>query len=328
MNLEENPVKIMKCARFLLIALLMCGLVFLMIRKSHADPLDVLHPALPGQISGWTAEPEDRFFDRETIFDYINGAGEVYRAYNLKRCLSRRYTTPKGPPIVLDIFYMGSSEDAFGIFTHDQDGEALDVGQGALYRYGWLSFWKDRFFVSIYTEQETTPAEKAVKGLGKVVASLITTQGPKPRILLHLPPEGLQPNSIRYLHHHIVLNYHFYLSNENILNLGPHTDAALAGYQGGEEYAQLLLIMYPSVGKAAKALAGFLRHYLPEADSTGVVLLENGKWSTATLKGKLLAVVLEADSRQLAKGILKGVIETPSQNESWLRLTTKEGKPC
>ncbi len=299
---------------FFLIALLIGGSALLMIQKSYADSLDVLHAALPNQIKGWIAEPEDRFFDDETIFDYIDGAGEVYRAYNMRKCLSRRYTTPKGPPIALDIFEMASSEDAFGVFTHDQDGEALDVGQGALYRSGWLSFWKDRFFVSIYAEEETALAVKAVKELGKVVASLITAQGPKPRILLQLPPEGLQPRSVRYLHHHIVLNYHFYLADENILNLGPHTDAALAMYQRGGEYARLLLVMYPSVGKAEKALASFSRHYLPEADSTGVVLLENGKWSAAAAKDKLLAIVLETDSRQLARSLLKRVTGTTSRN--------------
>jgi hypothetical protein len=209
---------------------------------------------------------------------------------------------------------MASSEDAFGVFTHDQDGEALDVGQGALYRSGWLSFWKDRFFVSIYAEEETAPAVKAVRELGKVVASLITAQGPKPRILLQLPLEGLQTKSVRYLHHHIVLNYHFYLADENILNLGPHTDAALAMYQRGGEYARLLLVMYSSVRKAEKAFASFSRHYLLEADSTGVVLLENGKWSAAVVKDKLLAIVLETDSRQLAKSLLERVTGATFQN--------------
>ncbi len=298
-----------------LTALLVCGVVLLMIRNSHADPLDVLHASLPEQIKGWKAVPgEDRSFDRETIFDYIDGAGEVYRAYNMRRCLSRRYTTPKGPPIVLDIFDMGSSEDAFGVFTHDQDGEATDMGQGALYRPAWLSFWKDRFFVSIYMEEETGPAEKAVRELGKVVDSLITDRGPKPRILLKLPSEGLQPRSTRYLHHYIVLNYHFYLADGNILNLGPQTEAVLASYRRGKQNARLLLVLYPHQVKATKALASFFRHYLPEAESTGSALLENGKWSAAAKKGKLLTVVLEADTRQFAERLLKGVMETHSQD--------------
>lgn len=316
----------MRWRRFFLIPLLISGLALLMMRTSYADSLEVLRAALPGRVSGWSAEPGDRFFDAETIFDYIDGAGEVYRAYNMRRCLSRRYINPKGPSIVLDIFHMASSEDAFGIFTHDQDGEELEVGQGALYRSGWLSFWKDRFFVSIYAEEETAAAERAVRELGKVVAALITTEGPKPRILLHLPAEGLVPKSIRYLHHYLVLNYHFYVSDENILNLTPYTDAVLAGYQRGTECAQLLLVLYPNAEEAAQALAGFFRHYLPEADSKGAVLLENGKWSAATVKGRLLEVVLEADSRGLAQSMLSKAAEAASQNQSWLRLTTRESK--
>jgi len=300
---------------FLLIVSLLGGCMHVMIQKTYADSLGVLRAALPDRIEGWTAEPEDRFFDDETIFDYIDGAGEVYRAYNMRTCLSRRYIAPKGPPITMDIFDMGSSEDAFGVFTHDQDGEALDVGQGALYRSGWLSFWKDRFFVSIYVEEETAAAKKAVRNLGKVVALLIAARGPKPRILSHLPSEGRKPQSVRYLHHHMVLNYHFYLSNENILNLGPNTDAALADYQRGKEFARLLVVMYPSEGKAKEALASLLLHYLPEADSTGVVALENGTWAAATAKGKLLAIVLEADSCQLAKGLLKGATKAPAQHD-------------
>lgn len=288
-----------------LMASLIVGWPFLMVRKSYADSLGALQTTLPNQIKGWVAEPEDRFFDRETIFDYINGAGEVYKAYNMQKCLSRRYNSPNGRPIVLDIFDMGSSKDAFGVFTHDQDGETLDVGQGALYRSGWLSFWKDRFFVSIYMEEETADAEKAVRELGNVVASLITTRGPKPRILSQLPSVGLQPKGVRYLHNPIVLNYHFYLSDENILDLGPRTDAVLALYRRGEEFARLLLVMYPNVRNAARALASFLKNYLPEADSTGIALLENKKWSAAAGKDKLLLVVLDADSRQFAVGLLK-----------------------
>ncbi|UCG63680.1 MAG: hypothetical protein JSW12_13505 [Deltaproteobacteria bacterium] len=306
---------------FLTKAFLLCstvmlagGLAFLTTQSSYADYLGVLQAALPDHIRGWSAEPEDRLFDNETIFDYIDGTGEVYRAYNMVKCLSRRYTNPQGAPIILDIFEMGSSEDAFGVFTHDQDGEPLDLGQGALYRASWLSFWKDRFFVSIYAEEETASAATTVRELGKAVASVITAEGPKPQILLHLPSLGLQPRSVRYLHHHIVLNYHFYLSDENILNLGQQTEAALARYQRAEEYAQLLVVRYPSEGEAKKAFANILKYYLPDGDSSGLVRLENGRWSAADLRDKLLTIVLEADSRQLAKSLLQGVAESTYRN--------------
>jgi len=282
----------------------------MIMQKSHAEQLDVLSASLPSQIGIWTAEPKDRIYDTETIFSYIDGAGEVYRAYNMRSCLSRRYTSPNAPAIVLDIFDMGTSEDAFGVFTHDRDGRAVDVGQGALYRPGWLSFWKGRFFVSIYIEKETEAAKEAIGELSRVVASLIKDQGPKPGLLLKLPPEGLQSRSIRYLHHHTLLNYHFYLADENILNLGQHTDAVLAVYQRSGKRAHLLLVFYPNVEKAAEAHKTLLLHYLPEAKSTRAVLLEDGKWSATGLKNKFLTVVLEADTRPLAENLLREVLET------------------
>jgi hypothetical protein len=279
-------------------------------QKSHAEQLDLLSATLPRQMGMWTAEPKDRMYDAETIFRYIDGAGEVYRAYNMRSCLSRRYTSPNAPAIVLDIFDMGTSEDAFGVFTHDRDGRAVEVGQGALYRPGWLGFWKGRFFISIYIEEETEAAKEAIGELSRVVASLIKEQGPKPGILLKLPSEGLQSRSIRYLHHHTLLNYHFYLADENILNLGQQTDAVLAVYQRFGKRAHLLLVSYPNVEKAAEAHKTLLHHYLPEAKSTGAVLLEDGKWSATGLKNKFLAVVLEADTRPLAENLLREVLET------------------
>ncbi|MGD2272231.1 MAG: hypothetical protein PVI06_17655 [Desulfobacterales bacterium] len=279
---------------------------------ASAVSLTVLQSHLPEAVNGWKADPQDRIFDPTSIFSYINGAAEVYKAYNMRRCLSRRYSTTNGPPIVLDIFDMGSSEDAYGVFTHDTDGEVIEVGQDARLRPGWLSFWKHQFFVSIYMEEETTAAEIAVKKLGRLVAAQIPTTGTRPRILSKLPSTGLVFESIRYLHHPMVLNYHFYLSDENILNISAQTDAALADYRRGSGEAKLLLISYSDAEIAREALSRFFRHYLPDADKNGTALLENQKWSAAVLKDRLLAIVLESDSRELAESLLKTVSKKPA----------------
>lgn len=277
-------------------------------RPSHADSLESILKALPGQIGPWRAEHEDRFYDARTIFEYIDGAGEVYRAYNMQRCLSRRFDSPEGPGLVLDIFDMGTSEDAFGVFTHDLDGEPLDIGQDALYRAGWLSFWKGPFFVSVFAERETPETRKAVEDLGAMVSSLIQNEGRKPELLLLLPSGGLQARRTRYLHDETVLNHHFYLSDENILLLDPRTHAVLAKYERSKKKAVLLLVNYPDLGAAARAFESFMRHYLPDADDDGMTKLEDGKWSGSGLKDRLLVAVLEADTRQLAEALRHEVL--------------------
>jgi hypothetical protein len=279
-------------------------LLLFMIQSIHANTFEDLQAKLPGQVGRWSAQTGDRVFDEKTIFSYIDGAAEVYRAYNFKRCLSRRYTTLKGPAIILDVFEMGSSEDAFGVFTHDLDGTNVAVGQDGRLRPGWLSFWKAHFFVSIYMEEETAAAEQAVMELGRLVADKITGNSTTPEIIDLLPPVGLKSDTIRYMHHFIVLNYHYYLSDENILNISAETDAVLAEYQTENQSARMLLVKYPTAEMAVKARAAFLRHYLPDADKKGMGLLENNKWAAVNINEKLLVIVLEADSRRLAEQLL------------------------
>ena len=282
-------------------------LLLFMIPYTHANSLEELQAKLPRQVGGWSAQGADRIFDEQTIFGYINGAAEVYRAYNFKQCLSRRYSLPGGPAIILDIFDMGSAPDAYGVFTHDLDGEKLAIGQDGRLRPGWLSFWKDRFFVSIYVEEETPAGEKAVKDLGRQVADKISGHGARPTILKHLPQIGLQADTIRYLHHPIVLNYHYYLADENILNITADTDVALAAYQRGNQAARLLLVQYPTPEEADRSQAAFLKHYLPDADKSGAALLENGKWTAVRRSANLLTIVLEAGSRPIAEHLLEEV---------------------
>ncbi len=296
-----------KALLFFLIACLMGGLSDPMMRKSHANPLDGFRSALPERTGEWTKASDDRLFDGASIFDHINGAGEVYLAYNMKGCFSRRYASDRGGAIVVDIFDMGSSEDAFGVFTHDQDGVTWNVGQGALYRSGWLSFWKGRFFVSIYGEEETPSSREAIGRLAEDVSSQIMQEGKPPELVLQLPVQGLQSRSIRYLHAHVVLNSHYYLSNENILLLGPDTDVAIAEYERKEGRGRLFLITYPDTKKASAALINFRKVYLPEAKAGDAIRLEDGKWAAAKQKGVMVAVVLEADSRAIVEDLMNAV---------------------
>ena len=281
--------------------------IFYMSPNSHAVTLEQLRSGLPEKVMAWSRAGDDNIYTPQTIFGYINGGAEVYKAYNMRQCLSRRYTAAQKPAIVLDVFDMGTSKDAYGVFTHDPAGEVVELGQDGRLRPGWANFWKDRFFVSIYAEEETTAAQQAVKTLGEKVDALIAARGARPEIIHRLPPQGLQTMSIRYFHHPVILNYHYYLSDENLLKLSSDTEALLAGYQRDTGQALILLISYPDTNAAISASANFNRHYLADADKNGMVLLENQKWSASKIAGRLLVIILEADRRQLALSLLQAV---------------------
>lgn len=271
------------------------------------EPLESLRSSLPNKVGDWKQEGEDQWFDSRTIFDYINGAGEVYRAYNMRRCLARRYSK-QGASLTLDIFDMSTPEGAFGVFTYDRQGDPVKLGQEGLSGAGWTRFWKGRFFVSILDEAQTPDSARIVETLARSIAELIREHGHKPLLVLQLPSKGLQADTIRYFHDPTILNTHYYVSDENILGLGPETDAVLASYGPERGGILLLLVLYPTEKDALAAHRSVLDHYLPDAGKRGAARLENGYWSAAEARGRSLAFVLEAKTEEDAKGLISEVL--------------------
>ncbi len=258
---------------------------------------------VPAEFQGWTVE-EDQSFDSETIFKYIDGAGEVYRSYNFRRLFARRMSRAGRPALIVDLFDMGISADAFGVFSHDLEGEDARVGQGSTYQGGLLSFWKDRYFVSIYAEDETSETRAAVFGLAGKVAAAIPGEGTLPDLVAALPEQGLDPRSVRYFHNHLVLNIHYFVSQENILRLDQKTEAVLGLYGEKGALGRLLIVRYPDADLAREALSSFLRAYLPEGAESRAARTENGKWTAARLLWNRVAIVFDAPSEAAAGNLL------------------------
>ena len=170
-----RPMSLSKQVLFLLIISIPLGI--LSAQGGPGGEELALDKFLSKTIYGWEAAAKDNLFDRKTIFDYMNGAGEIYLAYDFRILLVREYTKKSSPPIVAEIYQMSSSEDAYGVFSQDPDGEEVDLGQGALYGMGLLRFWKGKIFVRILAEKETAESKAAVMALGKKIAEAIPDKG-------------------------------------------------------------------------------------------------------------------------------------------------------
>jgi hypothetical protein len=248
--------------------------------------------SIPVEVAGWHGTGDWEVYDTDTIYDYIDGHAEVYMAYGLRRCLSRRYAGPEGEPdIVLDLFEQASPADAFGVFTHDRDGDDVDIGQGGLFRQGWLSFWKGHWFGSVYAEGESEASREAVLALGRAAAAAISEIGEVPPLVAELPEEGLDPRSVRFLHTQEILNGVVYLGYENALRFGPEVDAVVGRYQRPDGGAWLLLVDYPDEAAAKKAEGG--------AIEAGIAVRR---------KGSRLAAVLAPEPQAAGDGLLADAV--------------------
>jgi len=261
----------------------------------------------PPDVEGWKLTDIPGDYDSKTAFKYMNGAAELYLAYNLKYLTVLRYEKPGRPAISAEFFEMGSSADAYGVFSFEQQDPDAGIGQGSEFGGGMLRFWKGRFFVAIYGEESGPDMDKTILTLGHKLASAVKETGSPPKLLTCLPDKGsvFTRRKVWFVRSHILLNQRFFISHQNILNLSPDVEAALARYDIGKDKFYLLLIQYPSPGKGIEALTSFKKAYMPDSEGQYSVRTENGKWTKAGLQKEFVMIIFDAPDELLAEGLMK-----------------------
>lgn len=264
--------------------------------------------SFPAEVCGWHADGAVRTYVADTIFGYMNGAGEIYLAYGFRRVLVRDYTRGGRPKIVAELYEMSHSRDAHGLFTHDPEGEDVGVGQDSAYAAGLLRAWKGPYFLRILAERDLPEAKAAIVALGRALTAGLPT-GDRASLIDRLPTEHLDAASIRYFHTLVSLNSFYYLADANMLGLSPQTDAVLADYRRDGGKTTLLLVQYPDSGGARRAHQAFDRVYLENADTPGsdlrVEKTEDGRYVGALCRDCYVIVALAAPSRAACRSLLE-----------------------
>ncbi len=267
--------------------------------------------SLPAEAAGWTWDGKETTYSSKTLFDYMDGAAELYLAYGFQGLRVRKFEKSNQPLITVELYEMASSEDAYGLFSYERQDEAAGIGQGSEYGGGLLRFWKGKYFVSVYAEGEGVEAGSAVLAMGRATADLIRETGPEPESIHLIPGKdlGLVDRSVRCLRSHILLNQRFFVSRQNILNLGRTTEAVLAQYIREKQKTHLLLIRYPGVQEARDAYQSFMDAYLPDAGGKDLLQTEDRKWTMARQRGRVVVVVFGAPTASDAEVLFKATEE-------------------
>lgn len=292
---------------------------------------------LPKTVGEWTRNEMTQRVDSTNIFEYMDGAGELYLGYRFHHLEVYEYNTKDSlNSILVELYFMNSSDDAFGLLSLDWGGEPIDFDQAAendsistialptraLYGGGLLRIWSDDLYVRIMAYTETPESKQAILNLGQAISSQ-RHQSPQPHLLRVLPAEfdsgwKLRRDRIGYFRSYLVLNSLYYLSHRNILELAYSTEAVTAPYekiseQPNSQRIQVLFIKYADELKAQKALKHFIADYLPEhqAQKTQTIKLEiecffkiEDGWLGYKFQGRCLAIVFQCPDNKCAQNII------------------------
>lgn len=263
--------------------------------------------SLPSAVEGWAWDAQVLDYDPRTVFDYIDGAGELFLAYGFQHLTVRRFEKSDQPPLTLECYDMGSAEGAYGVFSFERQEANAGIGQGSEFGGGLLRFWKGRYFVSISADGEGTEAESAILQMGRDTAAAIPRTGAAPTLVGLIPgtDAGLVETSVRFVTSHILLNQRFFIAHENILNLTRQTGAVLAQYGRDAQKTHLLVIRYPSATAAGAAYRSFMTAYLPDAGGKDRLRTGGQRWTIARQRKAFVVVVFGAPTEEAGEALLK-----------------------
>ncbi|MGE5239179.1 MAG: DUF6599 family protein [Chloroflexota bacterium] len=261
-------------------------------------------------VQGWKWDGIQAFYDRDTLYQYIDGAAEVYLAYNFQHAEARRYLKEGRPSIVAELYQMKSSQDAFGLFSLERQDPEAGIGQGSELGGGMLRFWKGRYFASLFAEGEGRDLDEALLLLGRMLAASIGDTGEPPRLLRFLAelPQGQTPERVCFVRSHIVLNRCYFISHQNILNLGPEVEALIVRLPGAGSTARMFLGRYPSEPLARSAFLSFRSAYMPDSRDRALVRTEDGRWTKAECHREFVVIVFGASERAEAERLVASTV--------------------
>jgi hypothetical protein len=265
----------------------------------------------------------------------MNGAGELYLGYRFDHLDVFEYEAESQKGILVELYHMKTSDDAYGLLSLDWGGEAMNLAADspdeaggrlpwprALYGQGLLRLWTQNIYARVMATQETPESREAVLSIGRAIVQG-RKNSPAPALSERLkdqisPGWILQKAKLSFFRTHLVLNSLYYLSHENILGLDLKCEALKGVYeksdsQEGKLRTQIILVSYPDGKKAKQALSRFHGAYLvdipfsPETgrsgEKRGVFSVEDG-WMGYGLNDASIAFVFESPDENTVRAIL------------------------
>jgi hypothetical protein len=322
---------------YLVVAVLvLAGVQLSSVFKTHeGGKMTGNNPVLPKTVGLWKRPDSPKLVTSENIFDYMNGAGELYLGYRFDHLDVYDYQAESQKGILAEVYTMKTSDDAFGLLSLDWGGDPVDLvldaqdaaADGspwprALYGQGLLRLWSQNIYARVMATQETPESREAVMSIGKIIVKG-RKSAPAPALAGRLkdrlsPGWLLRKDKLSFFRTHLVLNSLYYLSHQNILSLELACEAVAGLYEKrespeGKIRIQAILVNYPDKNKAERALSHFHDAYLadipfspetgPSGEKTGIFSIEDG-WMAYRFHDTSIAFVFECPDENTARAIL------------------------
>ena len=252
----------------------------------------------------WTLQGSTKHIKGDQIYDYMDGAGEIPLACSYQSLTVSEYSGRSGGTITHELYDMGNSADAFGLFSmkrlpagrlvplHTKSGSPI-LAQAGFHE---LLFHKGKYTELVFADESGKVKDDELLAFASEQANEIKEIGTPPELLRYLPKEGYIAGTAKYFHGKAAMDTIKFI-RDDAFQFKTRPDAAVASYVG----ARAMVIRYGSSSKTAQVLGVVQR----SPDTKSMIF---------TQQGNLLGVVWSLNGAQPGPSVmqrLKRVMANP-----------------
>ena len=155
-----------------------------------------------GELSDWRKVSEPRFFERNNLFEYIDGAAEQYLLYGFRKVITADYAVGADSSSVnVEIYCMNSPMHAFGIYAAERSPEEQPVAIGVqgYFSGNVLNFYKGPYYVKMTSFVVSKDLSSSLARMGRSIADKIPGEFEEPELFRYFPAENKVKQSERYI---------------------------------------------------------------------------------------------------------------------------------
>lgn len=164
------------------------------------DDVSALRRLIP-ELSSWKLSEEPESYRAENLFEYINGAAEIYISYEFEELLVANLTMDgTETEMSIEIYDMGSSTNAFGIYSAERYPENVfvPIGTQGYIESGALNFLASRYYIKLLCFEGGEDSDTYLRQFGEDMTRRIGGKMSFPDVLKIFPKSNRIDNSEKY----------------------------------------------------------------------------------------------------------------------------------
>ncbi len=152
-------------------------------------------------VAGWKRSAEIQNFSPKTLYEYIDGAADLYLTYEFEELKVAEYQNGKKSSVTVDVYFHKTPILAFGIYSQERlpDANFINAGAEGYVESNALNFLSGPYYVKISSYNTGAEDQEILLTFAKKVSESLGEKGSLPSILSSFPEEGKKKHSEKFI---------------------------------------------------------------------------------------------------------------------------------